>query len=413
LDIIDRAYAIAQSTPKGPVYLSLPREVLCETCATDGLEHASIMQPATAAAPPQAVQQAAQLLAVAKSPVIVAQRGAGSAEGFAVLGKLASDWGIPVVQYWAVQLAIPTDHPMAVGSDPKPWLVDADVVLVIDSLAPWSPQVHALRDGCKVIQLGPDPLDQRVPVRNFRCDLALTGETADTLLALADAMRPLLPKDLETRDFRRARVSDAAHNARKNIRSKAGACHGDTMSKAFVSLCLSDAIAGRKATVLSELGCPLDPLILREHGSWLQEPHSGGLGWSFPAGLGLQLADPDRLVVATMGDGSYMFANPVACHQIAESLGLPLLVLILNNAEWGAVRASVLDIYPRGHAAKSNVMPLTSLKPSPDFVRIAEASRAFAQRVEKADALPAALQRAIGHVTKERTQALIDIRVAG
>jgi acetolactate synthase-1/2/3 large subunit len=124
------------------------------------------------------------------------------------------------------------------------------------------------------------------------------------------------------------------------------------------------------------------------------------------------LAQPERLVVATMGDGSYMFANPVACHQIAESLGLPLLVLILNNSEWGAVRHSVLDIYPRGHAAKSNVMPLTSLTPSPDFVKIAEASRAYAQRVEKADELPAALQRAIAHVTTNKTQALIDIRVA-
>jgi len=358
------------------------------------------------------VQQAAQLLAAAKNPVIVAQRGAGSAEGFAVLGRLASDWGIPVLQYWAVQLAVPTDHPMAAGSDPKPWLAEADVVLVIDSLAPWSPQLHALRDGCKVIQLGPDPLYQRVPVRNFRCDLALTGETADTLIALADAMRPLLPKDLETRDFRRARVSDTAHNLRKNVRSKAAAGHGETMTKAFVSLCLSEVIGGKRATILSELGCPLDPFTLREHGSWFQEPHSGGLGWSFPAGLGLQLADPDRLVVATMGDGSYMFANPVACHQIAESLSLPVLVLILNNAEWGAVRHSVLDIYPRGHAAKSNVMPLTSLQPSPDFVRIAEASRAFAQRIEKADELPAALSRAIDHVTIKRTQALLDIRAA-
>ena len=57
-------------------------------------------------------------------------------------------------------------------------------------------------------------------------------------------------------------------------------------------------------------------------------------------------------------------------------------------------------------------MPLTSLSPSPDFSKVAAASRAFAQRVEKADDLPAALAKAIDHVTKKRTQALIDIRVA-
>ena len=412
LELIDRAHAIASSTPKGPVYLSLPREVLCELCPADALDRASIMQPVTAAAPAALVQQAAEMLAAAKNPVIIAQRGAGSVEGFATLGKLASDWGIPVLQYWAIQLAIATDHPMSVGSDPKAWLEEADVVLAIDSLAPWSPAIHELGAGCKVIQLGPDPLYQRVPVRNFRADVALGGEIADTLTSLADAMRPLLAKHRESRDLRRAHVSDAAQSLRKTIRSKAEAGNAGVATKAWASLCLSEAIAGRDATVLSELGCPLDPLTLREHGAWYQEPHSGGLGWSFPAGLGMLLAKPDRLTVATMGDGSYMFANPVACHQIAESLGLPLLVLILNNSEWGAVRHSVLDIYPRGHAAKTNVMPLTSLKPSPDFVRIAEASRTFAQRVDKADELPAALKRAIDHVTTKKTQALIDIRVA-
>ena len=412
LEIIDRAYAIASSTPKGPVYLSLPREVLCEQCPADALDRDSIMQPVVTAAPAQAVQQAAAMLAAAKNPIIIAQRGAGSADGFATLGKLASDWGIPVLQYWAIQLAIATDHPMAVGTDPTTWLQAADVVLVIDSLAPWSPAAHELPEACKVIQLGPDPLYQRIPVRNFRADLSLAGEIADTLASLSQAMRPLLPKNLETRDVRRARVNDASRSLRKTVRSRAEAGNAGTMTKAWVSLCLSDAIAGRTATVLSELGCPLDPLVLREHGAWLQEPHSGGLGWSFPAGLGLQLADPDRLVIATMGDGSYMFSNPVACHQIAESLSLPVLVLILNNSEWGAVRQSVLDIYPRGHAAKANVMPLTSLAPSPDFVKVAEASRAFAQHIDKADELPMALARAIDHVTTKRTQALIDIRVA-
>jgi len=311
-----------------------------------------------------------------------------------------------------VQLAIPTDHPMAVGSDPKPWLADADVVLAIDSLAPWSPAAHDISDDCKVIQLGPDPLYQRTPVRNFRADISLGGETADTLLSLADVMRPLLAKHRESRDLRRARVTDAARSLRKTIRSKAEAGNAEHMTKAWVSLCVSDAIAGHSATVLSELGCPLDPFTLRDHASWYQEPHSGGLGWSFPAGLGMLLAKPERLVIATMGDGSYMFANPVACHQIAESLRLPIVVVILNNSEWGAVRQSVLDVYPRGHAARTNVMPLTSLKPSPDFVQIAQASRAYAQRVEKADDLPAALKRAIDHVTREKTQALIDVRVA-
>src|SRR3546814_7176982 len=98
----------------------------------------------------------------------------------------------------------------------------------------------------------------------------------------------------------------------------------------------------RCALVTGVQTCAL-PIFLRreDHRSWFQEPHSGGLGWSFPAALGAQLAEPERLCVATMGDGSYMFANPTVCHQVAEALDLPVLVLVQNNAEWGAVRASV------------------------------------------------------------------------
>jgi acetolactate synthase-1/2/3 large subunit len=184
------------------------------------------------------------------------------------------------------------------------------------------------------------------------------------------------------------------------------------MTKAWVSLCLSEAIAGRRASVLSELGCPLGPMTLREPGSWHQEPHSGGLGWSFPCGLGIQLADRGRLVVATMGDGSYIFSNPVACHQIAEALGLPLLVLVLNNGEWGAVRQSVLGLYPDGHAARANRTPLTSLSPSPDFTKVAAASRAWTARVEHGRDLPATLSAALRHIDERRGHALVEARIA-
>jgi len=170
-------------------------------------------------------------------------------------------------------------------------------------------------------------------------------------------------------------------------------------------------VAGEGATILSELGCPMGPMDLDHPRAWYQEPHAGGLGWSFPAALGMSLADRDRLVVATMGDGSYIFANPVACHQIAEALALPVLVVIVNNGEWGAVRQSVLGIYPDGHAARTNAMPLTGLAPVPDFVRVAEASRAWARRVETGADLPAVLDAALRHVREARTLALLDVRV--
>jgi len=141
-------------------------------------------------------------------------------------------------------------------------------------------------------------------------------------------------------------------------------------------------------------------------------PHSGGLGWGLPAALGAQLADRDRLCIACIGDGSYMFANPVACHQIAEALQLPVLTIVKNNGIWNAVRRSVVASYPDGAAVKANRMPLVSLEPSPDYRQIAAASRAYTERVEHGRDLPAALERAIGVIRRERRQAMLELRIA-
>ena len=246
-------------------------------------------------------------------------------------------------------------------------------------------------------------------MRTFRSDLSIGCETGEGIVRLEQAMRERLSRQVGARMRRRKLLETRVPAIRAKTADAAAASH--PMTKAFVSKCLSDAIAGKDATVLSELGCPLDPIVLKRHGSWHQEPHSGGLGWSFPCALGMQLADRDKLIVATMGDGSYMFANPVACHQIAEAMELPILVLVLNNTEWAAVRHSVAGLYPNGYAARANRMPLTSLQPSPDFVKVAEASRAWAVKVDTAEELLRALEDAIRHIREKRSLAFVEVTI--
>ncbi|QDL94583.1 thiamine pyrophosphate-requiring protein (plasmid) [Paroceanicella profunda] len=407
--LLDRAQAIASSTPKGPVYLSLPREVLCEPCPSEGLEAPASMAPVALAPEPGALAEAARLLAGAQAPLVIAQRGAGDAASFAAFSAWAQDWGIAVSSWWATHLALPTDHPCHVGADPGPALAAADVIVVLDCLAPWWPDMHHPNPAAKVIHIGPDPLFSRFPVRNFRSDLALAGESAVTLPALFAAMAGLT-RDESAIAARRARLAGETAVARARMREAITASATRGITKEFVSQCLGTALEGETSSVFSELGTKLGPLERREHRSWFQEPHSGGLGWSFPCALGAKLAEPGRTCVATMGDGSYMFANPTACHQIAEALELGILVLILNNEEWGAVRGSVVGLYPEGHAAKANEMPLTALKPSPDFCSTARASRAWARRVTEADALPGLLAEAL-EVTRSGRLALLDIRI--
>jgi acetolactate synthase-1/2/3 large subunit len=411
LEIADRAYAIANSTPRGPVYVSLPREVLCQPCPSDGLGKSPLMVPARAAAHPADIERTARILAEAHHPVIFAQHGAGGARGFRLLSALAEEWGIPVCQYWAVQLALPTDHPMAAPGNPAPLLEKADAVLVLDALAPWMPDAHGPADDCPVIQIGQDPLKSRTPIRNFRSDISIAADVEDALVDLKRAMDGLRSLQGPHIASRRFAIADTNRKARASAIEDARGGMPGNMTKEWVSLCVSDAVRGRNAMVLSELGCPMAPMHLDHHQAWYQEPHSGGLGWSFPAGLGMQLADRDRLVVATMGDGSYIFSNPVACHQIAEALELPMLLVILNNAEWGAVRQSVLGIYPHGYAAKTNQMPLIGLSPSPDFTKIAHASNAWAKTVTNGEELPKMLQKALQHIQENRSLALLDVKV--
>ena len=410
--MLDRAWAIACSEPQGPTYLSLPREVLCEEVPDLDLSAPPSMHPARSAPDPAGIDRLADLIAAAENPVIIAQRGCGTAEGFDTLAALARDWALPVCRWWCNALPLAESHPMNVGEDPGPWLEAADLVLVLDGLAPWGPDMHGLNPGARVVQMGPDPLYARQPVRNFPAHLSLACKSEDGLAALAQAMELRAPAPRTAP--RRARIAALSDARRADLRAAAeagaGVAGGLRMTKAHVALRLGEAIRGRHASVLSELGVPLAPLGLEGHGQWRQEPHAGGLGWAFPAGMGMKLGDPERLVVATMGDGSYLFANPAACHQIAEALEIGMVLVVVNNEEWGAVRQSVAGMYPGGAAAQANAMPLTSLSPVPDLVMIAQASRAHAELVETAGDLPAALDRAIAAADAGRC-ALVEVMV--
>lgn len=410
-ELLDRAYAISNSTPKGPAYLALPRETLCEVIDVNGLDAGSTIAPAGLLPDRNSLERAAKAISSARSPLIFAQRGAGNEATFQLFQELVSDWAIPVCTYWPSEIAIPTDHPCHVGADPKPWIDEADVIVILNSLAPWMPDIHRPRADATIINIGPDPVFSRFPVRNFRSDITLTGESDDVLPALAEALAAH-KRDEEMLAVRRRKIGTFSVDVRKKLCARAESGCGSPMTKEWVSQVLGDVLEGTRSTVYSELGALLGYTCRREARSWYQEPHSGGLGWGFGAALGAQLADPGRIVVATMGDGSYMFSNPTVCHQIAEALHLPVIVLVLNNGEWGAVRQSVTGLYPDGYAARSNEVPLTALTPSPDFTATARASRAHAERVESGDELQGALERALDIATSEKRQVLLDIQVA-
>jgi acetolactate synthase-1/2/3 large subunit len=407
--IVDRALAIAMSEPRGPVYLSLPREALAAPVEDFTYGERPVMQaPATPHPGPEAIEQAAEILAAAERPLIIAGRSESSALAFGALADLADRFALPVVHFWPSRLALATDHPMHVGFDSGPWLEDADAVVVLDAMVPWIPKSHARPDGCRVIQIGPDPLFADLPMRSFPVSVAIAADVPATLDALGAALDARGLDDAAATARRRERINRRNADQKEAVRAAIEEGHGSPMGPAWVSHCI-DRIKGPDGVVFNELACDPAVMTFTRPGCYFSHSLAGGLGWGLPAALGAKLADRDRLVIAAVGDGSYMFANPVACHQVGEALGLPVLTVVFNNGVWNAVRKTTRAVYPDGFAARSNRMPLASLEPSPAYEKIVEASNGYGERVETADALPGALERALAAVRKDKRQALLNV----
>ena len=136
---------------------------------------------------------------------------------------------------------------------------------------------------------------------------------------------------------------------------------------------------------------------------------AGGLGWGFGAALGAKLANPDALVVATLGDGAYMFSNPTVGHWVSAKHNLPILIVLFNNSRYGAVRNATLSMFKDAVAGETDGRELADLDPSPPYDEMAKAQGAHAERVEKPADLPGALARARDVVVNEKRQALLNV----
>src|ERR1700719_4699612 len=187
--VIDRALSIATTSPGGPVYLSLPREVLA--APLPGFSYESPGRRVSAAPPAAdkgAIDEAAQIIAAAENPLIITASAGRDPAAVEAPAEFARRFAIPVVQHRPRHLCLPADHPCHLGYDAAPYLDGADAILVLECDVPWIPSLRAPRPECRVIHLGVDPLFSRYPIRGFPCDLAVTGAAASALPELGAAL---------------------------------------------------------------------------------------------------------------------------------------------------------------------------------------------------------------------------------
>lgn len=405
--VVDRALAIAGTEPRGPVYLSLPREVLGAPAASVQAGPLRLRASASPAPDAGAITAAAGLLARAKRPLIVSANAGRDSAAFAVVAAFAERFAVPVVQHKPRYLALPSSHPMNLGYDPHRWVGEADVILVLESDVPWLPVQAQPQPDCKVIQCGFDPLHTQIPIRGFPCDIGITGGSAAILSALTAA----LDNKIGEGSFKERRQWIGEQRAKLEEERRAlleKSSRQMPMNAAWVSHCIG-AAKDANAIVVNEYTLQLDHCGFEHADSYFGSSSASGLGWGPGAALGAKLAAPERQVIAVNGDGAYMFSNPVAVHHAAALHKLPVLFIVMNNSMWNAVRRSTLQMYPQGQTERSNDTPFTRLDSLPAFEQVCAAAGGYGERVEDPAELPAAIERALKVVKNEGRQALLNV----
>ena len=316
---------------------------------------------------------------------------------------------IPVAQPHASCVNLPASHSFNTGHAGTELLAKADLIIVVDCEVPWYPRYATPRADAKVVHVGVDPLWVRYPIRSFPAHFTITGNSKSAL-ALLDTALQARKNRANAADKRRAAI--AMFNA--SVREKRAALNEQARGEkpirySYVGACIHEALP-RDGIVITELGISLDAMQLEQPGSLLGVSIGGGLGFGLGASLGAKLAAPHRMVISTVGDGSYMFGNPTPFHLVSRAAKLPTLTVVCNNGRWQAVESATRVVYPDGAAAHADEMPLVELQPSPDFTKVAEASDAWARRVDDPADLPKALDAALTAVAGGR-QALLDVRM--
>jgi acetolactate synthase I/II/III large subunit len=411
-EAIARAFQIAASDPPGPVYLTLPREVLMT-------EVGDVRQPNPAQAPParsgagdpDVLRDIANRLIRSERPIVLTSTTGRTREGFEALVRLAELLALPVVER-RERTNFPTNHPLHQGFMPGPFVETADLILVLDSDVPYIPTQVAPRPDAAVVQIDLDPVKERIPLWSFPLTLAVRANTARAITLIADYATEVLTDDsLRRIEARRAELT-ARHHERRAARKAVGLVAGESrpITTEWLGYCIGQFQREAPECVF------VDESLTSHVAVWNQldsdEPGSmfgsGGssLGWGLGAALGIKLARPDRPVVLVVGDGSFVFGEPLAALWASQMNNAPLLVVVFNNGCYNANKAPLKSAYPDGYSVRSRHFVGTDLTPSPRYDLLAAVVGAVGERVEDPGQVLPALHRGLAHVRAGRSVVL-------
>jgi acetolactate synthase I/II/III large subunit len=406
--VVDRALEMALGSPQGPVYLTLPREVLAQKM--DAVTIHPFRKNAAEALRPsdETIKRTAEMLRGAVNPLIITGRLGSDPRALSAMVSFAEALTAPVVTPASPFVSFPNTHEFHLGVSSAPYVKDADVIVVVESDVPWYPVQGKPPESCKVIQIARDPNYGGVPIRNFPKDISIGGDPKLALALLAAELKS--PPRNEKLLAERAEQIRAQHKQyRERVKQKAEkASSHRPIDTGWLSYCV-DQVRDKDTVIVNDHGVSQENLSLSEPATYFGGSPAGGLGWGIGGALGMKLAHPEKIFITSCGDGTYMFNNPTACHFVSQAYQLPTLTIVCNNAIWNSSKAATQQVLPDGWAASSGNFPLCELAPSPRYEMVVAAHGGYGEMVDDPAELLPALKRALKVVKEEKRQAVLNV----
>jgi benzoylformate decarboxylase len=384
--LVHRAAKTALAPPTGPVFLSLPGDIMKAETEIDLLAPTRVaprLRGDTAA-----IAEAAALLAKAERPVIIAGDAVAQSKALAELVELAELIGASVYAEFVPNTAsFPSSHPLFRGAMVRTAPATRAVLDEFDLVFSVGGDLFTLSLPSNVDPMPPDvtlihlDIDPWELGKNYPAKVAILGDPKATLPDLTAAVRDRMTSG--ARDLARRRSDAAAEKARaarEDLVVKARSLETRTPVQPLALLHAIGAMLPKDAIVVEEAlssGPGIRQLIRADDPQSYFGLRGGGIGWGLPAAIGVKLALPERPVVGLIGDGSAMYTCQALWTAARYRIGV--VFVILNNKSYRILKQRVRAL--RGHAEQvGNYVGMELLDPAIDFLGLARSLGIAAER---------------------------------
>jgi len=386
--LVHRAAKTALAPPTGPVFLSLPGDILKAQGEVDLLAPTRIAPHLRG--DPAAVEEAAAVLAQAKRPLIMAGDAVAHGKAHAELIELAELIGAPVYTEIVPSTAsFPASHPLFRGAiarmqaPVRKVLEQYDVLFSVGAdlfTLSLPSDIEPMPKGLTLVHLDNDPWEIG---KNYPAKVAILGDPKTTLPDITEALRKRMTGG--ARGAARERLEAAKQAAlaeREALKAKARAMAAQTPIQPLALLDAIGEMLPKDAVVIDEAvssSVGIRSLIRSDDPQSFYGLRGGGIGWGLPAAIGVKLALPGRPVVALVGDGSAMYT----CQALwtAAHDRIAVVFVILNNSSYRILKQRLHA--QRGLAAQvDRFVGMELLEPAIDYVGLARSLGIAAERAK-------------------------------